>query len=118
MGNWTITEQTSDWRAEVPYQEEPEAPPEPMSQNGIPMRVLVAIDFVSLCNKHTGYRGFQNVSAAGELLTDVRTQNLNPRQTAALMSACNMLGRYFDGRPLSIEGDTVSPELGGESHNG
>ena len=65
----------------------------------VPARVIVALNFVKMCNDHVGYWGMMGGNSRKTRMV-VKTQELPGAQSGALDRACVCLGRYFDGHDI------------------
>jgi hypothetical protein len=87
-----------------------------MLQNGqrnpiaeIPTRVLVALNFVKMCNDHTGFWGMIGGNHRKTQMV-VKEMELPGAQHGAMDRACVCLGRYFDGQDVDEPPDYLLDE--------
>jgi hypothetical protein len=84
-----------------------EGPRNPISE--IPTRVLVALNFVKMCNDYTGYWGMLGGNHRKTRMV-VRTLEIPGAQQGAMDRACVCLGRYFDGQDVDEPPDYLLDE--------
>ena len=103
-------------------QAEPNQPDQPKQRDGIteqplpgnlPPGIVLAFNFVHLCNQNMGLRGFCVSDSAGEHHCRVATAELHPVQEGAFRLACMALGSYFAAHVPALRMTDCHTTVGG-----
>jgi hypothetical protein len=83
---------------------QPQTVPIDQSEEDIPLRLRVAMNFVAHCNSQMGWANFIAADQEGVIGAEIKERQIPAAQEAAFNLACMLIGDYFSGKDPESHG--------------